>query len=150
MPNRNSYFAQLARSFSLTLRTRGLNGPSGMVKPIEKIRDAVCAVLKVRRAANQSAAQPGQTLFEASITGTAWCVVPNRYLVTAYHVLNQGQPRDPADRFYIFAVPRNGLIAHHTAVIGFPVERADVDMAVIEISPPSGFPANIPSLPVTW
>jgi hypothetical protein len=69
--------------------------------------------------------------------------------VTAYHLFNRGQARLPGDNFSIFTVPGNGPQAYNTPVIGFPVERPDVDMAIIEISPAQDFPANIPSLNVT-
>jgi len=77
-------------------------------------------------------------------------MVTNRYLVTAFHTFNEGKQRDPNDKFFIFVVPRNGPVAHHTPVIGFPVERPDADIAVIEISPPNNFPVVIPSIPVTF
>jgi len=100
------------------------------------VRQSVAAILRVRRvppSAASGAATPQQ--FQATLGGSAFCVVANRYLLTAHHILNGGEPRDASDRFYAFIVPGNGDPAYHFPVIGFPVERRDVDMAVLEIGP---------------
>jgi len=150
MSEKDHYFTHIRDSLSAALRVRSLAGPSGLVKPFARIRNSVCAVLKISRSADQSGLQPDQVRWDMSIAGTAWCIVPNRYLVTAYHVFNRGQARNPGDKFSIFIVPGNGPRVYNTAVIGFPVERPDVDMTVIEISPPKDSPPNIPSMNVTF
>jgi hypothetical protein len=149
MSEKDNLIAHIHDSLSTALILRSLSGPTGLVKPFARIRDSVCAVLKISRSIDQSGLQPDQVRWDMSIAGTAWCIVPNRYLVTAYHVFNRGQPRNPGDKFSIFVVPGNGPRAYNTEVIGFPVERPDVDMTVIEISPPTDFPSNIPSMNVT-
>ena len=82
--------------------------------------------------------------------GTGFCVVADKYIVTAFHVLNEGKPRDPKDRYLIFIVPGNGEAAHHFPVIGFPVERVDTDMAVLEIGPCATSGMQLPAVPVTF
>lgn len=150
MPDKKLYFSHIRDSFSVASRARRLAGPAGLVEPIARIRDSVCAVLRIRKAADQSGLQPGQVNYEIGIVGTAWCIVPNRYLVTAFHVFNECKAREAADKFFVFTVPGNGPIAYHAPVIAFPIERPDVDMAIIEVSLPSGFPVTIPSMSVTF
>lgn len=123
---------------------------SGLTTLITSVRNSVCALLRIRRNNTTQSASPGQAQFQVCVVGTSWCIVTNRYLVTAFHTFNEGRQRNPDDKFFIFAVPGNGPIAHHTPVIGFPIEKSDADMAVIEISPPSNFPVSIPSMPVTF
>ena len=114
---------------------------------IGAIRDAVCSILRIRKAQDQSGLQPDETRWDTHF-GTAWCVVDNRDLVTACH--NLGKSRDQNDKFVILTSPSNGPIAYHTPVVGFYIERPDSDMAIVEISPPPGFPAHIPAIPVTF
>lgn len=82
---------------------------------IATIRNGVGAILRVHRLPDSQ--------INAAIVGTAWCIVANRYLVTAHHVLNNEQPRDPKDKFFIFSVPQNGMTALHVPVISFPRGR---------------------------
>lgn len=119
-----------------------------LIQPISCVRNSVCALLRVRPMASPPP-PPGKVPFDIALVGTAWCVVANRFLVTAFHTFNGGKPRDPNDKFYVLTVPGNGPHAYHTPVVAFPVEREDVDMAVIEIAPPADFPASIPALTVT-
>jgi hypothetical protein len=71
----------------------------------------------------------------AAFVGTAWCVSRDRFLVTAHHVLNNGQPRSPDDRFYAFTVPGNGLTAYAYPITGFPFEDLTNDLAILEVGP---------------
>lgn len=123
---------------------------SELNQPIACVRDAVCATLRIWKAEDQSGLQPGQVQWHHVIVGTAWCIVRNRYLLTAFHTFNGGKARQPDDKFFLFAAPGNGPVAYHTLVVGFPVERPDVDMAVMEISPPHDFPAAISAINVTF
>lgn len=119
---------------------------SDLAESIAAIRDSVVAVLRVH--ADQSASStPPQ--FQLSIGGTAWCVVAGRFLLTAHHILNGGQPRGPTDRFFVFAVPGNGPVAYHMPVSGFPLELPEHDMAVLEIGPPAAGAPRIPAIAVT-
>ena len=94
-------------------------------------------------------AKPTET-FQVGFVGTAWCVVDDRYLVTAHHVLNEGQERQTEDRFYAFTVPGNGSTAFAFPVVGFPLEAQASDMAVIELGPPPQPGPSIPSVAVTF
>lgn len=122
---------------------------SELIQPISCVRDSVCALMRTRRMPAQSGQPTGQVSFNVALVGTAWCVVANRYFITAFHTFNGGKPRDPNDKFFILTVPGNGPLAHHAPLIGFPVERPDVDMAVVEATLPKGFPVNIPAMSVT-
>jgi len=123
---------------------------SELSQPIKCVRDAVCATMRIWKAKDQSGLKPGQVRWNHSIVGTAWCIVGNLYLVTAFHTLNDGKARQRKDKYFVFAVPENGPIAYHTPAVGFPVERPDVDITIIEISPSADFQADIPGLNVTF
>lgn len=108
---------------------------------IATIRNAVAAILRLhRRPDNQ---------IDAAIVGTAWCIVENRYLVTAHHVFNNEQPRDLNDRFFIFSVPQNGMSAFHVPVVSFPLEDILNDIAIIEIDAAANQGFQLQSVPVT-
>ena len=113
-----------------------------LVRAIASLRPSVAAILRLRPA--------GPTQCSATLGGSAFCVVTDRYLVTAFHVLNGGQPRDVHDRFVAFVVPDNGEAAFHFPVTGFPVERADVDIAVLEIGPTSASGLTIPAVALSF
>jgi hypothetical protein len=118
---------------------------------IPKLRESVAAVLKLRLTTPESVVagkvQPAQ--FEVG-WGTAFCVVADRYLVTAFHVLNGGKPRDPDAKFYVLVVPDNGDPFFTFPVLAYPVERTDLDMAVLEIGPCLTAGIHIPALPVAF
>jgi hypothetical protein len=123
---------------------------SELIQPIASVRDSVCAMLRTRKLPNPPGQQPGQVSFTVAVVATAWCVIENRFLVTAFHAFNSGKVREANDKFFILAVPANGPNAYHVPIIGFPVERQDVDMAVVEIAPPKGFPSTIPAMSITF
>ncbi len=132
------------------LTGRSSSHTAELCEPITCVRDTVCATLRIWKSEDQSGLRQGQVRWNHAIVGTAWCIAPNRYLATAFHTLNSGNPRRAEDRFFVFAVPANGQRAYHTRVVGFPLERPDVDIAVMEISPTPGFPVSVPALPVTF
>ena len=103
-------------------------------------RDAVCGILKIRPSGNNQ--------FQVGFAGTGFGIVKDKYVVTAYHVFDDGQPRQSADRFYAFAVPNNGPVAYHYPVVGFPLERQDLDFAVLELGAPPVPGGTIGSLPI--
>jgi hypothetical protein len=109
---------------------------------IATIRNAVGAILRLHRLPNN------QT--NTAIVGTAWCVVENRYLVTAQHVFNNEKPRDANDRFFVFSVPQNGISAYHVPVVSFPLEDIHNDMAIIEIDASANQGFQLQSVPVTF
>lgn len=124
---------------------------SDLTSAIAVIRRSVVALLRIRLSAPDGGGD-GKGLparFEASLGGSAFCIVADRYLVTAFHVLNGGLARQAGDRFYAFLVPDNGDAAVHFPVIGVPLERPDLDIAVLEIGP-SVSGAHIPAIPVSF
>jgi Trypsin-like peptidase domain len=96
---------------------------------------------------NPGAAGPPQ--FQVSFVGTGFCILENRLIATAHHVLNNGQARNPADRFYVFAVPGNGLVAFPIPVTGYPLEDSNADMAILEVTQPAQANVRIPALSIT-
>jgi len=52
--------------------------------------------------------------------------------------------------FFAFVVPGNGDAAFHFPVTRFPVERPDVDMAVLEIGPCATAGVSIPAVAVSF
>src|SRR4029079_16821291 len=114
-----------------------------------RVRDSVAAVMKITREAPVKNAEGTLPSFGVSFVGTAWCVVADRYFVTAHHVLNNGRPRNAQDHFVLFFVPDNGLMGYHTPLTEFVHEDAANDMAIVAIdSPPQGM-SSIPALPIT-
>lgn len=125
---------------------------------IGNYRNAVCAVLRVARVETKAkkgkhksqGATPATVQVQLGFVGTAWCIVESKFLVTAFHVLNNGAPRDPAHRFYVFSVPSNQNEAYHFPVIGFPFEDPASDTAILEIGPSAAPGHAIPAIPVTF
>ena len=109
---------------------------------IATIRNAVCGVLRIHPL------QDGRV--HTSMVGTAWCIVENRYLVTAYHIFNGGQKIDPNDRFFVFSAPQNGLQVFHVPVVSFHLEDPSNDMAIIEIDPSGNRDFSVSIIPVTF
>ncbi len=110
------------------------------------IHNSVCAVMRIHRIPNGTPSQAPQ--FQVSLAGTAWCIAKNRYFLTAHHIFNDRNPRDPNDRFYIFSVPDNGPQAFHYPVVAFPLENQQIDMAVLDVQLLQGI--NFKSIPVTF
>lgn len=99
---------------------------SGMlVSNIEQVRDSVCGLLRIHKTAENQ--------FTVGVVGTAWCIVRNRYFITAYHVLNNGQARDPKDNFVILRAPGNGPRLQRAPVVAFALEDPRCDYVVLEI-----------------
>lgn len=112
------------------------------INAISTVRDAVCAVLRVHPLPNNQ--------FNVSIVGTAWCVVDNKYVVTANHIFNNGQHRDPSDRFFVFSVPKNGPVALHVPIVSFVLEDSTYDMAIMEIDTSSNPSFSLRRVSVTF
>jgi hypothetical protein len=120
-----------------------------LITAIPTIRNSTVAILKYRAiASTNSVGVQQQTQYECG-WGSGVCIVDTRYILTAFHILNNGQLRDPADGYVAFVVPQNGNIAYHFPVIGFPLERQDLDIAILEIGPCATAGINITGLPVT-
>lgn len=110
---------------------------------IARTRKSVVAICRYRLID----AQTGQ--YQISF-GSGFVVVDDRYVVTAFHNLNGGEPRDPQDRYVAFVVPDNLSQAHHFSIVGFPLELPDVDLAIIELGPCETPGIHIPALPVSF
>jgi len=125
---------------------------AGLISTIAVVRESVAAILRVHQArperVKKDRVRPAE--YQVSVCGTAFCIVQDRYLVTAYHVLNSGKPRDPQDNFYALVVPGNGNPSFIFPVISYPHERPDIDIAVIEIGACTTSGVQIPSIPVTF
>ena len=108
-----------------------------LVKAIPKVRDSIVSILKMcpLPVQNDENGNPLPQQYKAGMVGTAFCIVDDRYLLTAHHIFNEGKPRDPNDVFYAFVVPGNDAQAFHFPIISFPFELPDADMAVLEIGP---------------
>jgi hypothetical protein len=107
---------------------------------IHSARDSVCAVLRIRPTGTNQA--------DGKFVGSAWCVVDNKFLVTANHIFNDSQQRDPDDLFFVFTVPDNKGLAYHTRVVSFLLEDAMSDMAIIEIDPNFNQDFSIKNIPI--
>jgi hypothetical protein len=122
-----------------------------LVQPLAQVRDSVCAVLRIIKTQGKRRKKtPLASEFKLAFVGTAWCVMTDRFLVTAHHTLNNGKPRDSKDLFYAFTVPGNGPQAFHFPIVGFHLEDANVDVAILEIGPPTTPGQRIPSAPITF
>jgi len=125
---------------------------SDLLTVIPAVRESVAAILRLHvvkpEKIKKGKARPPQ--IGAALVGSAFCVVENKYLVTAYHVFNGGKPRDSKDKFYAFMVPGNGDQAYHFPIISFPLEKPDFDIAVLEVGPCATVGQRIPSIPVSF
>jgi hypothetical protein len=124
---------------------------SHLVHAIPTVRRSVVSILRIHKAQPLAAqkADGVQAQFNCSF-GSGFCVSDDRFLVTAHHVLNDGNPRDPADRFYAFIVPYNGEPAYHFPVTGFRLERPELDLAVLEMGASDTPGIHLPALPVSF
>jgi hypothetical protein len=122
---------------------------------IPKVRESIVALLRLRLTRperfKKGKGQPRPAQFEAG-WGSAFCVMQDKYLITAAHVLisGAGTTRDPLAKFYALVVPGNGDPYFTFPVVSFPVERPDLDIAVLEIGPCSNPAVHLPALPVTF
>jgi len=119
-----------------------------LVNAIANVRNSVCAVMRITALPQSNPGTPPQ--FRVAFVGTAWCIVQNRYFLTAHHVLNGGQPRNPNDKFSLFFVPNNGPLAFHALVTGFSLEDIPNDMAILEVASIPENVGNVPAVPVTF
>lgn len=118
---------------------------------IPKLRESTVAILMLRMTKPETV-EEGKLLpaqFDCA-WGSAFSVVTDKYLVTAFHILNGGQSRDPGAKFYALVVPGNGDPLFTFPVVAFPVERADLDIAVLEIGPCSTPGIHLPAIPVSF
>ena len=125
---------------------------SELIPAISAVRASVAAILQLHTNAperdDKGNLLPGKVL--GTLGGSAFCVGADKYLITAQHVLNGGKTRDPDDKFYALIVPGNGHRAFHIPIVSFPLERKDLDMAVLELGPMPAPDFHIPALPVSF
>jgi S1-C subfamily serine protease len=119
------------------------------VSAIPIVRESIVAVLRYRMIRPQTIKKGKTKPAQFNLSwGSGFCIVSNRYIITAYHVLNGGQPRNVTDKFIVFVVPGNGDVAHHFPVIGFPLEKPDLDLAILEIGPCTTAGIQLSAIPV--
>jgi len=111
---------------------------------IAAVRDSVCGILRVRPV--QPAVTPPQ--FQVGFVGSGWCISSKRYIATAHHIFDSGNPRNPVDKFFAFVVPGNGSLAYHAPVVAVPFDDPTIDMAILEISAPASY--QLSTAPVTF
>jgi len=122
---------------------------------IAQVRESVVAVMRIRRipaddeTAGSGSGPPASSDYSISF-GSGFCVLDNRYVITAFHVLNDGAPPDAGDRHYVFTVPANDERAYHFPVISIPVQRPESDIAVLEIGPCASGDIRLPALPISF
>lgn len=125
---------------------------SDLMTAITIVRESVASILRLHlvrpETVKKGKVRPAR--FEAALTGSAFCIVADRYLLTAYHVFNGGKERDSKDKFYAFIVPQNGDQAYHFPVVSFPIERQNLDVAVLEVGPCATPGIHIPAIPVSF
>ena len=122
-----------------------------MKTTISRLRNSTAAIFKLRmiKAATVEEDKLVPAEFECG-WGTAFSVVTDKYLVTAFHVLNDGKLRDPSAKFYALTVPENGSPFFIFPVVAFPVERQDLDIAILEIGPCLTAGIHLPAIPVSF
>jgi Trypsin-like peptidase domain len=122
-----------------------------LTRAIPLVRESTVAIFRYRVARPQSVKKGKVRPAQFTLSwGTGFCIQRDRHVLTAFHVLNNGQPRNSTDRFLAFVVPANQDQAHHFPVTGFPVERPDLDLAVLEIGPCTSPGVHLPALAVTF
>ncbi|MFQ5944583.1 MAG: trypsin-like peptidase domain-containing protein [Anaerolineales bacterium] len=120
---------------------------------LPQVRNSVCALMRIFRAEEdigQVESESQELRLGVSFAGTAWCIVENSLVVSAFHVLNGGKERNPEDRFHIFSVPDNGPFAYHFPVVSFPHEDGKSDLAILELGNPTQGDHVIPAVPITF
>ena len=125
---------------------------SDLMTAITSVRESVASILRLHLVSPETVkkgkVRPAR--FQAALTGSAFCIVAGRYLLTAYHVFNSGKERDSKDKFYAFIVPQNGSQAYQFPVVSFPIERQNLDVAVLEVGPCATPGIHIPAIPVSF
>src|SRR5207247_1133867 len=136
-------------SHALSSKTLTSNIMSDLVTAIPTVRESVTAILRLRvvkaEVVKKGKARPAT--IGAALAGSAFCVAADRYLVTAFHILNDGKAREARDKFYAFVVPQNGDHAFHFPIVSFPVERPDLDIAILEVGPCGTAGVHMPAIP---
>jgi hypothetical protein len=118
---------------------------------IPKLRESIAAILRLRLTKPETFDQGKIVPAEYEVGwGSGFCVAADKYLVTAFHVLSAANARDPAAKFYALVVPGNGDPLHWFPVMSFPVERPNLDIAVLELGPCSTPGVHLSAVPVSF
>jgi hypothetical protein len=121
-----------------------------LIPAIARIRRSACAILRIRpKVTAPNVSTTGPPGFELGFVGSGACIVRNRYILTAFHVFNNNQPRDPRDKFVVFTLTDDNLVAFHCPVIGVPLEHAAHDLAVLELGMPVDARFSLDPLPLS-
>lgn len=121
-----------------------------LTQAIPVVRGSVVAILRLHPAPPKKTKKGKIQLGQVKCSfGSGVCIAKNQYLLTAYHVLSD-KARDPKDRFYAFTVPENGHVAHHFPVVAYPVEKPELDLALLQIGPCATPGVDLPALPVSF
>jgi hypothetical protein len=111
---------------------------------IPKLRESVAAIVKLRITNPETTTKGKVTPAQFEV---GW---GSAFLVTTFHVLNGGKPRDASAKLYALVVPGNGNPFFTFPVVGFPLERPDLDIAVLEIGPCVTAGIHLPAVPVSF
>lgn len=126
---------------------------SNLNSKIIRLRESVVAILGLTQVSPPKTPASGKpTPAKYNVRwGSGFCVVDNKYVVTANHVLlENNKARNPKTKFYAFIVPSNGNSAYHFPIKTFTLERKDVDMAILELGTCSDPKQNLPASPITF
>jgi hypothetical protein len=125
---------------------------SNLTTAISVVRESVAVILRIHpvRPETLKKGNVRPAAFNANLVGSAFCIIADRYLLTAHRILNDRQQRVPKDQFYAFIVPQNGDVAYQFPDISFPAERADLDISTLEIGPCVTAGVHIPAISVSF
>ncbi len=119
---------------------------------IVRLRESVVAIMSLTQISPPNTPTSGKAS-PASYNirwGSGFCIVDNKYIVTANHNLMDGnEPRNPETKFYAFIVPMNDRNAYFFPVASFVLERKDIDMAILELGACSNPKRNLRSSPIS-
>lgn len=121
-----------------------------LIASIPTILASTCSIMRISREVITRGKKKAQIINVKASFGTGWCIVADKYVITAHHILNDMKPRNPNDRFYAFIVPGNAPLAFHFQVVGFPLEDQANDIAILEIGACSASGQHLQALPVTF
>ena len=123
---------------------------SELIQPIASLRNSVCSILRIHLKREKHKKKGVRREFEIALVGSSLCVVRNRFLLTAHHILNGGKPRDHNDKFHAFIVPDNGPVAYDFPVSSFVFEDVALDFDILELGTQTKHQQEILPAPITF
>lgn len=122
-----------------------------LLRAIPTVRESVGAILRTHLIKPETVKKGKVRSGKVNASwGSGFCVATDRYVATAHHVLNGGKPPNPKDKYYVFIVPQNAVPAFHFPVVGIPIQRPEIDIAVLELGPCPTPGVSIPALPISF